>query len=143
LRAAGNAASEATLRRVTTTLSALAATGGFAPDPSGALSADRDPPGFEALEGMAFGAGARVPKPPDQGPARAEAAEKQRAEREERERRSAQRDQLSAALREAKELQGTQQRELGRLRRETEDAERSLKKTQELIAEIEQQLANL
>src|SRR5687767_3681761 len=46
---AGNAASEGTLRRVTTTLSALAATGGFDPDPEGALSADRDPPGFEAV----------------------------------------------------------------------------------------------
>jgi hypothetical protein len=48
LKVAGNAASETTLRRVTTTLSALAASGGFAPDPEGALSADRDPPGFEA-----------------------------------------------------------------------------------------------
>jgi hypothetical protein len=46
---AGHAASEATLRRVTQTLSALAAAGGWAPDPPGALSADRDPPGFEAI----------------------------------------------------------------------------------------------
>src|SRR5262245_55956945 len=41
--------SEATLRRVTQTLSALAASGSWAPDPPGALSADRDPPGFEAI----------------------------------------------------------------------------------------------
>src|SRR6185503_19788405 len=33
LKAAGNAASDTALRRVTTTLSALAASGGFAPDP--------------------------------------------------------------------------------------------------------------
>src|SRR3954470_22404359 len=46
---AGHAANEATLRRVTQTLSALAAAGGWAPDLPGALSADRDPPGFEAL----------------------------------------------------------------------------------------------
>lgn len=48
LTEAGNAANEATLRRVATTLSAIAAHGGFAPDPYGALTDDRDPPGFEA-----------------------------------------------------------------------------------------------
>ena len=53
LGAAGHAATEGTLRRVATTLSALAATGGFDPDPPGALSADRDPPGFDAV-GLGF-----------------------------------------------------------------------------------------
>lgn len=48
LEDSGHAATESTLRRVTTTLSALAATGGFDPDPPGTLAADRDPPGFEA-----------------------------------------------------------------------------------------------
>lgn len=48
LTAAGHGATEATLRRVTSTLHALAAAGGFAPDPDGALTADRDPPGFDA-----------------------------------------------------------------------------------------------
>lgn len=47
LRASGHAASEGTLRRVTTTLAALAAFGGFEPEQPGALGADRDPPGFE------------------------------------------------------------------------------------------------
>jgi hypothetical protein len=46
---AGHAATEATLRRVTTTLSAVAAAGGFEPDPPGALTSDRDPPGFDAV----------------------------------------------------------------------------------------------
>jgi hypothetical protein len=46
---AQHAASEATLRRVTQTLSALAAAGDWAPDAPGALSAYRDPPGFEAI----------------------------------------------------------------------------------------------
>ncbi|HEX3764805.1 MAG TPA: hypothetical protein VHW23_39185 [Kofleriaceae bacterium] len=46
---AGHAATEVTLRRVTQTLTALAAAGGWAPDLPGALSADRDPPGFEAV----------------------------------------------------------------------------------------------
>jgi hypothetical protein len=46
---AEHGATEATLRRVTQTLSALAASGSWEPDLPGALSADRDPPGFEAV----------------------------------------------------------------------------------------------
>jgi hypothetical protein len=65
---AQHAASEATLRRVTQTLSALAATGGWAPDAPGALSADRDPPGFEAI-----GIGA-IPFPVQSQPVMAPAA---------------------------------------------------------------------
>ncbi len=49
-----HAASEAVLRRVTHTLSALAASGGFDPDPPGALVEDRDPPGFEAIDPTAL-----------------------------------------------------------------------------------------
>jgi hypothetical protein len=49
LTGAEHTATEATLRRVTQTLSALAASGGWDPDPPGALSTDRDPPGFEAI----------------------------------------------------------------------------------------------
>lgn len=45
----GHPPTEATLRRVAGTLAAIAAAGGFDPDPPGALVADRDPPGFEAL----------------------------------------------------------------------------------------------
>jgi len=45
----GHAASDATLRRITMTLSGLAASGGFGPEPEGALTKDRDPPGFEAF----------------------------------------------------------------------------------------------
>jgi hypothetical protein len=49
----GGAPAESVLRRVATTLSALAAIGSFDPDRPGALTADRDPPGFEALAGLA------------------------------------------------------------------------------------------
>jgi flagellar biosynthesis GTPase FlhF len=48
LTGAEHGATEA-MRRVTQTLAALAAAGGWDPDPPGALSADRDPPGFEAI----------------------------------------------------------------------------------------------
>ncbi|HKY35067.1 MAG TPA: hypothetical protein VJN18_03940 [Polyangiaceae bacterium] len=143
LKAAGNAATEPTLRRVTTTLSALAASGGFAPDPEGALVADRDPPGFEAFEGAVGTVSQSTEKSRDVATERAEAAEKRRAEQEEHERRNARREKLSVTLRETKELRDSQQRELGRLRGELENAERSLKKTQALIAELQQQLANL
>src|SRR5438045_1264821 len=58
----GHAASEGTLRRIATTLTALAATGGWDPDPPGALTEDRDPPGFEAagIPGLAAQAAAEV-----------------------------------------------------------------------------------
>ncbi len=46
---AGHGATEGTLRKVTQTIAALAATGTWDPDPPGALAADRDPPGFEAV----------------------------------------------------------------------------------------------
>lgn len=49
LSEAGHSANDATVRRVTMTLSALAAAGSFEPDTPGALSKDRDPPGFEAF----------------------------------------------------------------------------------------------
>jgi hypothetical protein len=52
LRAAGHAPTEPVLRRVSTTLSALAAAGSFAPDRPGQLAADRDPPGFGEVTGQ-------------------------------------------------------------------------------------------
>lgn len=45
---AGHTATESTLRRVTQTLSAIAATGSWEPDSAGTLTIDRDPPGFDA-----------------------------------------------------------------------------------------------
>jgi hypothetical protein len=166
LQESGNAASDATLRRVATTLSALAATGGFAPDLPGALSADRDPPGFEALGfGVAAASSAPVAATPPPSAAqpsdaaalaeaerrraeeaekrRAEEAEKRRAEEAERQRRAAERDRLSALLRDAQQLRDTQQREVSRLRSDLETAEQSLKKTQALLAELERQLTSL
>jgi hypothetical protein len=162
LQESGNAASDGTLRRVATTLSALAATGGFAPDPPGALSADRDPPGFEAL-GFGAPAAATGAAPSPETPSesaenpqaaerrraeeaekrRAEEAEKRRAEEAERQRRLAERERLSALLRDAEVLRDANQRDVSRLRGELETAEQSLKKTQALLADLEQQLANL
>ena len=49
----GHNANEATLRRVTTSLSALAAGGGFSPDAPGALAEDREPLGFDVALSLA------------------------------------------------------------------------------------------
>ena len=152
LEEAGNAASEGTLRRIATTLSALAAAGGFAPDPPGGLVADRDPPGFETFVASSTSLAARgqvSSRPPaiDAAAAakaeRAAEAERQRAEEAERERRRAERQRLSGALREAQQLRGAQQREVIRLKEELDTAEQGLRQTQTLLAEIEAQLASL
>lgn len=45
---AGHGATESTLRRVHQTIAAVAATGSWEPDAPGTLTADRDPPGFDA-----------------------------------------------------------------------------------------------
>jgi hypothetical protein len=150
LRADGNAATDATLRRVVTTLSAVAATGSFAPDPPGALSADRDPPGFEAL-GFAEGSPVRPPERPaaprdsaaQAAAERARAAEAQRQEREERARRLAERERLSTSLRKAQSVREAQLKEIERLRRELEAAEQAAKETTALLAELQAQLASL
>lgn len=62
LNDAGHAPSEAVLRRVTTTLSALAAAGTWEPSQPGALADDLDPPGFGAV-GLSLGTEPAAPKP--------------------------------------------------------------------------------
>lgn len=130
LQSSGNAASEITLRRVITTLSALAAIGSFEPDPAGALSADRDPPGFEAL-----GAFASAP--------RRNQAEEARVAAEAQARRQAERERLSQARRDAQDLMAEQQRAVARLTRELEEAEHALKETRALLGQLDEQLASL
>ncbi|MEP7048945.1 MAG: hypothetical protein ABJB12_01270 [Pseudomonadota bacterium] len=71
LSEAGHPGNEATLRRVTMTLSGLAAAGGFEPDLPGALTKDRAPAGFEAF-GVGMGEQAeQTPAPKPHGPAHA------------------------------------------------------------------------
>lgn len=143
LEEAGNAASETTLRRVTTTLSAIAAQGSFEPDAPGALVADRDPPGFESL-GFAP-APAVTPskhKPDDAAERRAE-AERKRIEEEERKRRLAERERLSGLLRDAKQLQASQLHELEQLEQQVRAAEQGLEQTKALLERLERELSSL
>jgi len=163
LASGGHGAPESTLRRVTTTLSALAATGGFDPDPPGALVADRDPPGFEA-----FAVGTPIlvpaPKPDEKQPGaptkrerdaaeakrreQAELARKQaEAERQRREeelaRKRAERQRLKTELSAAQTEAVTHQREVERLRYELGGAERNLEKARAIVTKLKEALAAL
>jgi hypothetical protein len=165
---AGHAGTEATLRRIATTLSAIAASGGFEPDPPGALSADRDPPGFEAagIPGLAASAAASnsdaTAAAPDDHATRAEAARQHAAaedatakaaaaaEAEARRRREeaaarklAERHRLEAALRTARGEVERRERELGRLERAVAEARTALDKSRVIADDLEAKLAEL
>ena len=109
LRDAEHAPTEATLRRITTTLSALAA-GGWDPDPPGALAADRDPPGFT---------GVGVIAPPPAKPHDDSAAKKKKEEA--RARRNAERERLQFQLNAARATVADLERQLASLPDEEED----------------------
>lgn len=160
LAEAGHAATESTLRRVTTTLAALAATGGFDPDPEGALSADRDPPGFEAVGISAPEMVERHAKPAPtvkEKPAKAErdeAAEEEKraqaeaaAERKKREQAEAKRlaelRGVETALSGAKSELERKQKELDRLEKAVEQARGVVEKAQAAVDELEAKLAEL
>jgi hypothetical protein len=173
LTEAGHAATESTLRRVTTTLAALAASGSFDPDPPGALAADRDPPGFEAV-GIVGAPVERAPSKPkpeaaaadddDDGGA-AKRAKADKAAREEREaeekrqlaeaaaerrrkeqaeaKRRAALRQVETALASAKTEVERKQKDVDRLRKAVETAEAAVEKSQATVDELEAKLAEL
>lgn len=154
---AGHPASEATLRRILTTLTSLAALGGFDPDRPGALQRDRDPPGFEALTLPLASAGAGsspAVRPPDvtAAPSAAEAA----AEREAAARSAAAKAAADHAKRVAAESKRVQtelteaRRRLERRRALVDDlaerlkaAESEFESSREVVAQLEQTLAAL
>ena len=156
---AGHGATESTLRRITTTLAALAASGGFDPDPEGALSADRDPPGFEAVGISAPEMVVRHAKPEPtkreahaDTKAEAEAAEKRAqaeaaAERRKKEQAEAKRlaelRGVETALSSARSEVERKQKELDRLRKAVEQAEGAVEKSQAVVDELEAKLAEL
>lgn len=80
LQDAGHAPTEATLRRVSTTLSAIAVANGFDPDPPGALAEDRDPPGFAAFGLPSGGDTDEVVAPAPTAPAKTAKATKHKDE---------------------------------------------------------------
>ncbi len=155
---AGKSANESMLRRVTTTLSALAATGSFEPDPPGALKGDRDPPGFD-VAGLSPGKlGKRKPETPRakakpaetkrearaaEREAKAEAAaERRRAEREQKQRR-AERERLERKLRIAKGVLEARKEDVARLKEELEEAEGAIDGARGVVRDVEKELAKL
>jgi len=164
LASAGHASTEATLRRVTTDLSALAAVGTFDPDPPGALAGDRDPPGFDVTAMAASESARRVDKHRHPSPDRKEfvdagkrkevdaARARQERERleherrkaeEERLRKRAERERLEAALRRAKAERKARTQQVDRLRKELADAEKTVAQTEADIADFEARLTAL
>jgi hypothetical protein len=143
---AGHAAQESTLRRVTSTLSAIAAAGGFEPDPPGALSTDRDPPGFEAV---ADSIADSVAAEDDAGTAAAAVDERrraqderQRAKTEELARKQEQR-RLEAELREATGTLDGLERELAQQRKALAAGEARAERARAAVVELERRLAAL
>ena len=137
LEGAGHAAPESTLRRVTMTLSAIAASGSFEPDPPGALTGDRDPPGFEAIAG-GFETGAS--SAPQAKRERQRAAEERRRLEEEQARNRAERERLESSLRAARTELSTQERDVERLRHELSVAESRVERTQSMIDKLQRAL---
>ena len=158
LTEAGKSATESTLRRVTTTLSALAATGGFDPDPPGALKGDRDPPGFnvtgfsparigkakpEKTRTKAKAAETKREARAAERKAKAEAvAERRRVEREEKHRR-AERERLERKLRIARGVFEARKEDAARLKEELEEAKDAIEGAREVVRDIEKELTKL
>jgi hypothetical protein len=138
LKDAGHAAPEATLRRVTTTLAALSAAGGFDPDPPGALAEDRDPPGFEVQPVPA--------KPAHDGHAKDDNAKlraRAHALAEEQKRRRAEHHRIEAALRTAKGEIHAREKDVHTLEKQLADARKAVDRAREAAAELEAKLAEL
>jgi len=153
LKDAGLAVSDATLRRVATTLAAIAV-GGFEPDPPGAIAADRDPPGFDAVGIVAQPIKSKQPPTPIHKPtagtrarlqAQLRAAEdKERKQREaERTRRKAERSRLQTALRAAISEVQKRERALSLLRKQAQDADVAVTDARETVEDLERQLAKI
>lgn len=148
---AGHAATDGTLRRVTTTLAALAAVGGFEPDAPGTLRFDRDPPGFAAVNPRALEKLASRPKPEptpkakarDEGPSKAElAAEKRRVERE-RAVRKAERERVDSFIRTTRASLEKQELELQALRAEADERARTISETRHKLRDLEKRRRTL
>jgi hypothetical protein len=140
LSESGHGSGEATLRRVSATLSALAANSGFDPDAPGALTTDRDPPGFDlgAAEPVLRASASPAAAPSgssrdhaDQSDARTQddaraqiAAERERLRREEEDaRRRAERQRLETELRDVERALQAAALEIEAKRRQIEKLE--------------------
>lgn len=144
LSGAGHATTEGTLRRVTTTLAALAATGSFEPDAPGTLRFDRDPPGFGAVNPEALAklaskprAKATADKAKDAGPSKAELAAERRRLESEKAARKAERERVDSSIRTTRAALDKQELELAELRAEVEQRARSVAESKQRLRDLE------
>jgi hypothetical protein len=137
LRKSPHAPTDATMRRVMATLAAVAASGGFDPDPPGALTADREPPGFEAIDTVA--ATIRVAKP-ERTTAQSEDRAKKQAEAKVRQ---AERSRIVAAIREAQAAVRDRERASALLKKELHAAEKAVEDARDALQDLERTLEKL
>jgi hypothetical protein len=151
LNEAGHAASEATLRRVSNTLAALAAAGGFEPDAPGTLASDRDAPGFDAFGLVVPERKTKAVPRPDSAELRSQASEREARAAAAAEKRRVEEEAARARV-ERRRLEGllrTAQAEVQKLTRERDerrqalaDAEGRLSAALEAVADFERRLAD-
>lgn len=141
LREAGLGAADATLRRVDTSLAAIAAAGGFDPEPDGALEKDLEAPGFAAMAVPAPAVVRGAPAPAS-APAKKKGAAADRASRKDSaaDARARRREEV-ARVRTEKAEQKRRQREIaeraarrGRCEHELEQATRDAEKARHAVA---------
>jgi hypothetical protein len=155
LREASHAATEATMRRVMGTLAAVAAAGGFDPDPPGALASDREPPGFEAAGEPGWAAAharhgdsgrhsvvPRTAASERKHLAAAQAAEQARRQAE-RKAREAERHRLKTAVRHATVAVQTRERAVAVVKKRLEVAEGAVEDARQVLRELERKLTRL
>jgi hypothetical protein len=143
---AKHGATEATLRRVTTTLSAIAAAGGFEPDAPGTLATDRDPPGFEAFASAEALTGHRAPSPTKRAKAedkRTREAFERRRQEAELARRRAERTRLHDELRVARDDLEKRERDLAAIERNLANARSAVTVAKRAIKDIERALEDV
>lgn len=134
LKDAGHAANEGVLRRVTTTLSAIAAAGGWQPSEPGTLADDLDPPGFGAV-GLA-----QLPTPPapKSHPSTKSKKGDDEADRKEREAEARRKEHERKELEKKREKLDDQ---IAKAREHTERVDDQLAKAREHVAQLEKQIA--
>jgi hypothetical protein len=151
LTGAGKSAGESTLRRVTSTLTALAAIGSFDPDPPGALKGDRDPPGFDVAGLMASLPSKRKPNHSAPEPKAAEVKRREKAEavaerkqlEREREHQKVERERLERKLRIAQGVLDARKEEISRLKEKLAEAEDGVEGARAVVREAEKLLTKL
>jgi hypothetical protein len=151
LREASHAATEATLRRVMGTLAAVAAAGGFDPDPPGALATDREPPGFEAVgerdpaaaHARHSDSGGRSAVSRPAASERKHLAAEQAKRRAETKAREAERQRLKTAVRHASATVQARERALGVVQKRLQAAGEAVEDARQVLRELERKLTRL